>query len=168
MLHVHIDAETLRAGDGVVRVEGVGPMLASQLGELFGHERFVVRPVIDLAERVSVDAYEIPDRIRERVRLTHVTCRFPWCNAPATVSMDLDHVVPFDDTGPPGQTSTDNLVPLCRWHHRGKTHGRWRYRRLDDGGLEWTAPSGAMFRVDHTGTVHIDRQATQELGRSAS
>jgi len=131
-------------------------MLASQLGELFGHDRFVVKPVIDLAERVSVDAYEVPDRIRERVRLKHLTCAFPWCNAPATMSMDLDHVVPFDDTGPPGQTSTDTLVPLCRWHHRVKTHGRWRSRWLADGALEWTGPHGDLLRVDHTGTIRLD------------
>ena len=35
---------------------------------------------------------------------------------------DLDHTVEYSDTGPPGQTSTENLAPLCRTHHRAKTH----------------------------------------------
>ena len=48
--------------------------------------------------------------------------------------------IPYDDTGPPGQTRPDNLAPLCRRHHRAKTTGRWQYRRLPDGTYQWTGP----------------------------
>ncbi|WP_028471773.1 HNH endonuclease signature motif containing protein [Nocardioides alkalitolerans] len=112
----------------------------------------VVKPVIDLRDQVAVDAYEIPDRIAERVRLTRLTCVFPHCMRPAR-GCDLDHVdeyVRAEDGGPPGQTSTANLAPLCRRHHRVKTHPsmsgagperRWRYRRLPDGSFVWTSPT---------------------------
>ena len=157
-LYVHLTDLTLATGTGVVRVEDheddLGALLASQLTELLGHDKVVVKPVINLNKRLSVDAYEIPQRIREHVRLQHPVCQFPWCNRPASVRTDLDHTVPYDDTGPPGQTHTDNLVPLCRLHHRVKTHGRWVYRRLSDGTYLWTGPHGQLFRVDHTGPAH--------------
>ncbi|WP_328988900.1 HNH endonuclease [Kribbella sp. NBC_01245] len=151
-LYVHLSDDTLASGEGVIRVEGIGPMLFSRLREVFGHDQIVVRPVIDLREKVSVDAYEIPHRIRERVVLRDLYCTFPWCNKRATRSIDLDHIKPYDPDGPPGQTSTDNLTPCCRYHHRLKTHGGWTCVRLADGALKWTSPQGARFIVDHTGT----------------
>ncbi|TCM41668.1 hypothetical protein EV648_11141 [Kribbella sp. VKM Ac-2568] len=154
---VHLTDHTLATGSGVLRVEGIGPMVAGQLGELIGYGPYLVRPVIDLNDKVSVDAYEIPDRIRERVALTHPVEQFPFGTAETTRRIDLDHIEPYDPTGPPGQTNTSNLAPLRRFSHRVKTHGRWSVRRLDDGALEWTSPHGFRFRVDHTGTRRIDK-----------
>ncbi|WP_328994349.1 hypothetical protein OG394_07905 [Kribbella sp. NBC_01245] len=146
-------------GGGVMRVEGVGPVLASLLKEVLGHDKVVLKPVIDLRERVSVDAHEIPARIRERVLLRDLYCVFPWCNRRATPSMDLDHVVPYRKDGPPGQTSTDKLAPECRYHHRLKTHGGWNCVVLTEGTYQWTSPEGARFVVDHTGTRAVDDEA---------
>ncbi|MFC0624625.1 HNH endonuclease signature motif containing protein [Kribbella deserti] len=151
-LYVHLSDLTLASGEGVARVEGIGPMLFSQLREVFGHDQIVVKPLIDLNDRVSVDAYETPARIRERVVLRDLYCTFPWCGRRATRSIDLDHIVPYDPGGPPGQTSTDNLTPSCRYHHRLKTHGGWKVMRLPNGGLQWTSPYGTVVIVDHTGT----------------
>ncbi len=53
---------------------------------------------------------------------------------------------------PPGQTSTTNLAPLCRRHHRTKTHSRWRYETTSPGSYTWTTPSGSTWIRDHTGT----------------
>jgi len=98
-----------------------------------------------------VNAYEIPDRIREAVILRDHHCVFPNCTRPAR-SCDLDHITPYDPGGPPGQTSTDNLAPLCRRHHRAKTHSRWRYESTSPGSYTWTTPSGTTVIRDHTGT----------------
>ena len=115
----------------------------------------VVKPVIDLNDAVAVEAYEIPDRIRERVTLRHPTCVFPWCHQPS-YRTDLDHRIPYDTTGPPGQTSTYNLTPLCRRHHRLKTFTRWRYRPGDQPGCYvWISPHGLRLLRDHTGTTEI-------------
>ncbi|MFG1912024.1 hypothetical protein [Kribbella sp. NPDC048928] len=172
-LYVHLTDHTLATGTGVLRVEELGPLLASQLTELLGHNHITIKPVIDLHDQVSVHAYEIPDRIRERVRLRHPVDTFPYSAAEATQRMDQDHITPYnhttpndrttpyDRTGPPnptgppdppGQTSTNNLIPLTRLHHRAKTFGAWRNRRLPNGAIEWTSPHGFTFIVNHTGT----------------
>ncbi|MEU4295701.1 hypothetical protein AB0E63_46440, partial [Kribbella sp. NPDC026596] len=70
-IYVHLTDHTLATGTGVLRAESIGPLLASQLAELIGYGPYTVKPVIDLNDAVSVDAYEIPDRIRERIKLTH-------------------------------------------------------------------------------------------------
>jgi hypothetical protein len=70
-IFVHLTDHTLATGTGVLRVEDLGPLLAGQLSELVGHGPYVVKPVIDLNDAVSVDAYEIPNRIRERVKLMY-------------------------------------------------------------------------------------------------
>ncbi|GAA1608195.1 hypothetical protein GCM10009789_73300 [Kribbella sancticallisti] len=156
-LYVHITDETLLAGGGVARVERFGPVFAALLEELLGHDRINVTPVIDLNDKLSVDAYEIPRRVRERIKLTHPVEQFPYGCAETTDSTDLDHLKPYDfaDSGPPRQTSTTNLAPLRRYSHRVKTHGGWAVRRLDDGTLEWTTRHGFRFLVDHTGTHRL-------------
>ena len=115
--------------------------------------RVTVKPVIDLNERIWVPGYDISDRLREQVVLRDKTCVFPWCGRSAR-RCDIDHVIPYDHTDPAagGQTASDNLAPLCRRHHRLKTHGRWRYRMTSLGVFEWTSPHGHRFRRDHTGT----------------
>lgn len=62
------------------------------------------------------------------------TCRHPGC-AVAAERCDLDHVVPFDHASPldGGLTREDNLVALCRSHHRLKTHGNASYSLRTDG-----------------------------------
>ena len=53
---------------------------------------------------------------------------------------DLDHAIPYDPGGPPGQTRPSNLVALCRRHHNAKTSGLWRYTRTPQGDCVWTGP----------------------------
>ncbi|TDW69443.1 hypothetical protein [Kribbella pratensis] len=152
-VYVHLTDLTLATGNGVLRAEGIGPLLADQLTELIGHAPYTVKPVIDLNDAVSVDAYEIPARIRERVRLTHPVELFPYGTRETHPSIDLDHIEPYDPSGPAGQTSTRNLAPLSRFAHRVKTHARgWTVRRVNTKTLEWTTPHGFTFHVDPTGT----------------
>ncbi|MER7250424.1 hypothetical protein [Kribbella sp. NPDC000426] len=153
---VHLTDLTLATGTGVLRAEGIGPLLADQLTELVGHAPYTVKPVIDLNDAVSVDAYEIPDRIRERVRLTYPVELFPYGTRETHRTIDLDHIEPYDPYGPPGQTSTRNLAPLSRFGHRVKTHARgWSVRRVDYKTLEWTTPHGFRFEVGPTGTHRL-------------
>ncbi len=118
------------------------------------HTRVTVKPVIDLDERIWVPGYDIPDRLREQIVLRDMTCVFPRCTRSAR-RCDIDHVIPHDHADPAagGQTASDNLAPLCRRHHRLKTHGRWRYRMTSLGVFEWTSPHGYRFRRDQTGTT---------------
>ena len=119
--------------------------------------------MIDLHDAVSVDAYEIPDRIRERVKLIHPVEVFPYGTRETHAAMDLDHIQPYDPLGPPGQTNPANLAPLRRFPHRVKTHGDWKVRRLDRKTVEWITPNGFAFHVDPTGTHRVPKPPCREL-----
>ncbi|MGY4720814.1 HNH endonuclease signature motif containing protein [Naumannella huperziae] len=109
--------------------------------------RVIVKPVIDLNQPVSSERYQVPDRIREHVLLRDPTCVFPWC-AKNSLRADIDHITPW----PNGPTHTDNLAPLCRRHHRLKTHTGWTYHRNPDGSYTWTSPHGWTLTRDPSGT----------------
>jgi len=175
MLYVHLSADAVRASvataaqtaaaadaadASVARVEGLGPVLAEQVRAWAGCADLRVQPVIDLADRRSVDSYEVPARMSEQVLLRDPCCPFPYCSN-LSRHKDNDHVVQFDSGDadqrpPPGQTSPDNLAPLCRRHHRIKTHSAWRYVMAPLGTYLWTSPRGRRYRVDDTGTTPLD------------
>ena len=151
VLNVHVTDTTLAGQNPVGRwEEGRCPVTTAQIREWLRSKSttIIVRPVIDLADHLPVTAYEIPDRHKTRVALRDHTCRFPHCTRPAT-RCDIDHHQPHDQGGP---TCPCNLVPLCRRHHRAKTHSTWRYDTITPGSYVWTSPNGYRFRVDHRGT----------------
>ncbi|GAA3822202.1 HNH endonuclease signature motif containing protein [Nocardioides panacisoli] len=104
----------------------------------------VVRPVIDLTEHVPVGSYEIPDRLKARIRLRDPHCAFPNCHRSAE-ACDLDHAKPHAEGG---TTCPCNLVPLCRRHHRAKTFSQWRYVIVEPGTYLWIAPNDRHFLLD--------------------
>jgi hypothetical protein len=112
--------------------------------------RITVRPAYDLSDPGSihaVDGHEPPEAMAWFVRLRDPVCVFPGCTRSSS-RCDLDHIEAYvdpDDGGPPGQTHPDNLAPLCRHHHRVKTHGGWTYHRLPDVGYRWTSPTGRVI-----------------------
>ena len=151
VLNVHVTDTTLAGRNPVGRwEEGRSPVSTAQIREWLRarHTTVIVRPVIDLADHLPVTAYEIPDRHKTRVILRDHTCRFPHCTRPAT-RCDIDHARPHGEGGP---TCPCNLVPLCRRHHRAKTHSTWRYETPMPATYVWTSPNGYRFRVDHRGT----------------
>lgn len=158
VLYVHLSQAALGpAATGLepARVENTGGPAISveQVRAWCAHPdaSVTVRPVLDLADQTSVTQYEIPDRMADQVRLRDQTCVFPWCTRPAR-ACDLDHVVPHARGG---STAADNLAPLCRRHHRLKTHGRWRYRLIRPGTFLWASPHGLHFLRDHRGTLDV-------------
>ncbi|QIG43600.1 HNH endonuclease [Nocardioides anomalus] len=161
VLTVHVAASALAADAApgeLARVDGVpGFVSAAQVREWCGRPdaRVLVRPVVDADQHVSVDAYEVSDRLRHLTGLRDVTCVFPWCTHHAD-RCDRDHVVPEAEGG---ATCSCNVAPLCRRHHRHKTHGRWRYRVVDPGTYLWTSPHGYVFLRDHTGTRDVTATA---------
>ncbi|GAA5145245.1 hypothetical protein GCM10023340_14230 [Nocardioides marinquilinus] len=104
--------------------------------------KVTVRPVVDLNVETSSDAYRPSPTVIEHVTLRDRHCVFPRCTRRR---VDLDHIHPHEAGGP---TSTSNLAPLCRRHHRAKTHSRWRYRMLEPGLYEWISPTGRTHLVD--------------------
>ncbi len=181
VLHVHLSEAALK---GAPEVDPDTGKLGLHLARVDNHHQtltadavrewlavpgthITVKPVIDLHDQIAVDSYEIPDRISTRVKLKRPTCVFPHCTRTSTRT-DLDHIdeyVPPDQGGPPGQTSTQNLAPLCRRHHRAKTHPspvstssttvRWDYDQLTPTTWLWTSPHGLRFLVHPDGTTEL-------------
>ena len=163
VVYVHLSEAALSAGRGIARVEDIGPVLLTRLGQLLGDQtQILLKPVIDVNEvPAPVDSYEIPDRIRHHLRLRQPVDVFPYAAGPSTGSgrrMDLDHTlrfIPPGPGGPPGQTGIGNLSPLTRYHHRVKTFGRWRVRQPEPGPRIWQSPEKRIFLVNATGTHQL-------------
>ncbi|WP_370107576.1 DUF222 domain-containing protein, partial [Nocardioides sp.] len=118
VLHVHlseaalkgapeVDPDTGRLGLHLARVENHHQTLTADAVRdwlAVPGTQITVKPVIDLADQIAVDSYEIPDRISTRVKLKRPTCVFPHCTR-TSARTDLDHIdeyVPPDQGGPPG------------------------------------------------------------------
>ncbi len=144
-LYVHLDDTDVAEVDGT-------PVLVDQVATWCAGATVTIKPVIDLNQVVTSSGYTPSDPVAERVRLVWPQCVFPFCTRRART--DLDHRVAH----PEGETSTANLAPLCRAHHRMKTHSGWHYepaaatRHGVPTAFTWTSPSRARFRVDGFGT----------------
>ena len=150
-------ADLTGEGAGAVSIEKLGAATTHLLADWLARHGAVggkvnLRPVLDLSEDRAVDQHDPPPAMREQVLLRDAHCVFPGCRRDSR-SCDLDHITPYiamEDGGPPGQTRPTNLAPLCRTHHRIKTHTTWDYKRLDGGSYTWTAPTGHQYDVTPT------------------
>ena len=157
VLYLHLSEAAVRDSsvDPVARLErGDALVTADQVRTWCGHPdaQVVVKPVIDL-ERLRRHRQRRgprPDR-RTASSVRDRTCVFPWCTRPAR-SCDCDHV---DARARGGPTCTCNIAPLCRRHHRLKTHTPWTYLVLDPGTCLWTSPHGYQFLRDDSGTLDV-------------
>ena len=85
----------------------------------------------------SSTTYRPSAALARLVRARHPECRMPGCRRSAD-ACDLDHAVEW----PRGETSAENLGPLCRRHHVMKTHYGWD---LDSEAGVWRTPAGAQL-----------------------
>ncbi len=110
-----------------------------------------VKPVIDLHDHIETDTYAVPGALIERVSLRDRACVFPWCTRPAR-HCDTDHITPYNQGG---ATCDTNLAPLCRHHHRLKTHAGWTYTPIEPGIYLWSEPHGQHFLRTRDGTTDV-------------
>jgi hypothetical protein len=152
VLWLHLDQSGLLDLDtfpAAVTVEGLGTVSSDLVARWLADTTVVVRPVLDLARADAVDQHDPPAWMADLVRLRDPWCVFPGCRRRSR-SCDLDHIEPYlppDRGGPPGQTHPLNLAPLCRRHHRAKTHTSWTYHRRPDGTYHWSSPTGHTYDV---------------------
>jgi hypothetical protein len=162
-----VDAAGAGRGDAsVARLErGDAPVLAAMVREWCGRADtdLSVTPVIDTTGHIAVDRYEIPDRLTDQVDQSTHTCVFPWCERPAR-RCDHDHNIAH---GQGGATCSCNLAPLCRRHHRLKTHTNWSYETLGTGSYLWHSPFGRSYFRDHDGTVDVTLPGDTLPGRNS-
>ncbi|WAP51816.1 DUF222 domain-containing protein [Arthrobacter sp. ATA002] len=86
---------------------------------------------------------KVPAGLARWLRARDGTCRFPGCRV-STASTEIDHTT---DWAHGGNTDHGNLAHLCRRHHRFKTLGYWKACQPVPGVLEWTSPTGRVYRT---------------------
>ena len=91
------------------RAERLGPVSRAKIREWVGDSQVRIQPVIRMDGDEPVNGHDPPDRMRDQVILRDSTCQFPSCQVDSR-RCDLDHVIPYDPHGPPGQTRPSNLV----------------------------------------------------------
>jgi hypothetical protein len=142
----------------LAQVEGLGVVTDELLREWLRGETITITPVVDTRCDESTAGYVPPAWMREIVVQRDTTCVFPGCQVPAR-DCDLDHIKPYDPWGRLDQTRPSNLAPLCRRHHRAKTHYRWSYIRIaDDASYHWRSPRGRLYVVLANNSVILDEQ----------
>ena len=81
----------------------------------------------------------VPSSIRRALQARDRSCRFPGCTA---CRCDAHHVEHWVDGGP---TSLENLVLLCRRHHRAVHEGGFEVVHRNDGTTTFLRPNGAVL-----------------------
>jgi hypothetical protein len=82
----------------------------------------------------------IPPAIRRALKRRDGGCRFPGCSC--TRFVDAHHIQHWADGG---ETKMDNLILLCRRHHRLLHEEGFRLHRAMDGGIDFTLPDGEII-----------------------
>lgn len=93
---------------------------------------------------IAVDRYRTAQSQRRFLRARDQHCRFPGCRR-AAIRCEIDHTVDHAQGGP---TALWNLAHLCQRHHSMKQFTSWRVRQHPGGILEWTSPTGRVYRED--------------------
>jgi hypothetical protein len=84
----------------------------------------------------------IPPAMRRALQRRHDGCRFPGCSCNRFV--DAHHIRHWADGG---ETNLDNLVLLCRRHHRLVHEGGFGVCRNQEGAIEFTYPDGRVMET---------------------
>jgi len=150
MIYVHLADDAINGG--VTGVENTRSAISVEQVKQWcagANTHVTIRPVIDLNQDLHTDSYRPTDLMREQAVLTNATCVYPHCSRPAR-SADLDHVENWDGHN----TTSRNLAPLCRGHHRYKTHAGWDVVRTGPTSFTWTTKYGYSYDWDTSHTRH--------------
>ncbi len=77
-------------------------------------------------------------RLRKALDVRDGGCRFPGCGSRYT---QAHHAIPWAEGG---ETSLDNLILLCRFHHRTVHEGGWRVEMGSAGAAHFRDPEGRI------------------------
>ena len=129
---VHVSAETSHIEDG--------PHVSAETSRRIACDASIVKLIKDKkGEPLSIGrkSRAIPPAIRRALRFRDSGCRFPGCTN--TRFVDGHHIRHWADGG---ETSLENLVLLCRRHHRLVHEGGFNCERTTGGKIEFRSPVG--------------------------
>jgi hypothetical protein len=129
-------------------LDGYGPIDPATARELAAEApsftRILTHPVSSTVLDVDRTTYRPPADLARWLRVRDVECGFIGCGRVAA-NCDIDHTVPW---AAGGHTSADNLMHLCRHHHRLKHESGWSVTRGQDGRAVWRSPTGLVRTAD--------------------
>jgi len=141
LVHVHTDMETLQVdGTGAEAEIDEARNVSAETSRRLSCDAGVVQWLENnKGEPLSVGrkTRTIPPAIRRALQRRDQGCRFPGCSCSRFV--DAHHIRHWADGG---ETCMDNLLLLCRRHHRMVHEGGFGLRRCDDGQIYFTDPQG--------------------------
>jgi len=141
---VHVDQDPL-APDGVLSASlDDGTRVSAETFRRIACDCGVVAVAGDGAGlNIGRRARSIPPAIRRALALRDRGCRFPGCTH--TRFLHGHHIQHWLHGG---ETSMDNLVLLCTFHHHLVHEGLWTVARGEDGELAFTAPEGRALQAE--------------------
>lgn len=170
---VHVSAETLQddvsaetsahINAEISHIED-GPHVSAETSRRIACDCSMLRLVEDdEGEPLSIGrkSRSIPPAIRRALRFRDEGCRFPGCTRKHFI--DGHHIKHWADGG---ETSLDNLVQLCRHHHRLVHEGGFDCRRLDDGEIVFLDKRQAVLPDFIRNSADLDARKTNHWMRS--
>ena len=141
---MHTDIDTLRAdGDGAESELATGGNVSAETSRRLACDCGVVHWLEDsdgTTLNVGRRTRSIPPAIRRALNRRDGGCRFPGCTAQHYV--DAHHIRHWADGG---ETRIDNLLLLCRHHHRLVHEGGYRLALNASGEPVFTTPQGEQI-----------------------
>jgi Domain of unknown function (DUF222)/HNH endonuclease len=178
MVHVHTDMETLKQDGlgGQAELEDGGNISAETARRVSCDAGLV--HWLDKADgeplSIGRKSRTIPPAIRRALQRRDGGCRFPGCTCSRFV--DAHHIQHWADGG---ETAMENLVLLCRHHHRLVHEGGFGICTSTQGVIEFTNPVGeviptgpagnsrgnvwSLFEQHSTSGIHITPKTAQSL-----
>jgi hypothetical protein len=129
---VHVTAETLAADQNGRCELDSGPRIACD-GSLLRITDDAAGNPLDIGRKTRA----VPPAMQRALRSRDSGCRFPGCTHDRF--NDAHHIRHWANGG---ETSLDNLVLLCRRHHRLVHEGEFGVERIADGAIQFTRPDG--------------------------
>lgn len=142
-VHLTIPVLTMLGhGDEPAILDGYGPIDIETARRLTAHapsfRPILTDPVDGAVLRYGRSTRRIPADLTGWLQVRDGYCRFPGCEKRAA-GCDIDHIRPWQHDG---CSDHDNLVHLCRSHHRVKHNTGWRIQQGHDGVVRWRSPAG--------------------------
>ncbi len=165
---VHVSAETLEDGSGEICELEHGPNVSAETSRRIACDSRIVKLFEDeTGEPINIGRKSrvIPPAMRRILKARDKGCRFPGCTHQHYI--DGHHIKHWAEGG---ETSINNLVQLCRYHHRLVHEGGFGCEKTVDGRIVFKNEDGkTISHVVHsphipTNTDTLDRLRNEISG----